>query len=168
MVPDLPKIIIDRITPSTMKDYEMKTYLEIALDMVTESLDFCDESEDTCLKYALLTLHGHSPVKKYTFNEKLLKNFCEENELDYLLNFESRRALFKIKHGVFWLTKTKIKESGLSGKLNPNTLLINYKTGIIGNFIKEFENYYGEAIMILTPDGREYYAPKHEFKIINQ
>lgn len=168
MVPDLPKIIIDRITPSTMKDYEMKTFLEIDLDMVTESSDFCDESEDTSLKYALLNLHGHSPVKKYTFNEKLLQKFCEENELDYLMQYESRRVLFKIKHGVFWLTKTKIKESELSGKLNPNTLLINCKTGIRGNFIKEFENYYGEAIMILTPDGREYFAPKHEFKIINQ
>ena len=130
MIPGLPKQIIKRITPSSMKDYEMKTYVDVNLNMVLDSVDFCDQSEDTSLKNALLTLNGHSPVIKFTFNEKLLQKFCEENELDYLIQYESRRVIFKIKHGSFWLTKTQIKEAEKLGKYNHKTLLFNIFTGV--------------------------------------
>lgn len=51
--------------------------------------------------------------------------------------------------------------------MNSKTLLINIISGVEGYFVKEFTNYYGDAIMIKTLSGKEYYAPKHEFKIIN-
>ena len=41
---------------------------------------------------------------------------------------------------------------------------VHVLTGKVGIFVKEFRNYYGDAIMILLDDGRQYYAPKHEFK----
>lgn len=43
---------------------------------------------------------------------------------------------------------------------------VHILTGITGTFVKEFRNYYGDAIMIRLSNGREYYAPKHEFKEI--
>ena len=45
--------------------------------------------------------------------------------------------------------------------------LKNRITGVSGIFVKEFTNNYGDAIMIRTDDGREYYAPKHEWVIIS-
>lgn len=51
--------------------------------------------------------------------------------------------------------------------MNHKTLLINIISGVEGYFVKEFTNFYGEAIMIKTLSGRNYYAPKHEFKILN-
>lgn len=42
--------------------------------------------------------------------------------------------------------------------------LIHVLTGNIGVCVKEFRNYYGDAILIKLDDGREYYAPKREFK----
>lgn len=44
------------------------------------------------------------------------------------------------------------------------TELIHVPTGNTGIFIKEFHNYYGCAVLIKLNNGREYYAPKHEFK----
>lgn len=41
---------------------------------------------------------------------------------------------------------------------------IHILSGKPGKFVKEFRNYYGDAIMIRLDNGREYYAPKHEFK----
>lgn len=40
-------------------------------------------------------------------------------------------------------------------------------SGISGVLVKEFSNYYGEAIMIKLDNGREYYAPKGEFRTIS-
>lgn len=45
--------------------------------------------------------------------------------------------------------------------------LVHILTGKVGVFVKQFRNYYGEAIMIRLDNGREYYAPKHEFKEIH-
>jgi len=42
--------------------------------------------------------------------------------------------------------------------------LIHAGTGNVGVFVKEFRNYYGDAIIIQLKNGREFYAPKHEFK----
>lgn len=41
--------------------------------------------------------------------------------------------------------------------------LINKISGVKGEFIREFQNYYGTAIVVRTADGRGYYAPKHEW-----
>jgi hypothetical protein len=39
-------------------------------------------------------------------------------------------------------------------------------TGKTGTFVKEFNNPYGRAIMIRLDNGREWYAPAHEFEQI--
>ena len=41
---------------------------------------------------------------------------------------------------------------------------VHILTGKVGTLVKEFHNCYGDAIMIRLENGREYYAPKHEFK----
>lgn len=41
---------------------------------------------------------------------------------------------------------------------------VHILTGLVGTFVKEFKNYYGQAMIIQLDDGREYYAPKKEFK----
>ncbi|MGZ9675683.1 hypothetical protein [Flavobacterium sp. GNP001] len=41
---------------------------------------------------------------------------------------------------------------------------VHVLTGKVGTFVKEFNNYYGRSIMIRLDNGREYYAPAHEFK----
>lgn len=45
-------------------------------------------------------------------------------------------------------------------------IYVHILTGLVGVFVKEFRNYYGEAMMIRLENGREYYAPKHEFRQI--
>ena len=42
--------------------------------------------------------------------------------------------------------------------------LVHIYTGKVGDFVKEFRNYYGDAIIIRLDNGREWYAPKREFK----
>jgi len=44
--------------------------------------------------------------------------------------------------------------------------LKNTVTGIEGIFVREFRNYYGDAIEVRTDSGKHYYAPKHEWKFI--
>lgn len=37
-------------------------------------------------------------------------------------------------------------------------------TGNIGTFVETRNGYYGEVTIILLSDGRQYFAPSHEFK----
>ena len=41
--------------------------------------------------------------------------------------------------------------------------LVHPISGNIGTFVKEFQNHFGDAIMIKLANGREYFAPKREF-----
>lgn len=41
---------------------------------------------------------------------------------------------------------------------------VHILTGKVGTFVKEFQNPYGRAIMIRLDNGREWYAPAHEFR----
>ena len=44
---------------------------------------------------------------------------------------------------------------------------VHVLSGKVGTFVKEFRNQYGDAIIIKLDNGREYYAPKHEFKLLH-
>lgn len=41
---------------------------------------------------------------------------------------------------------------------------IHSLTGNIGNFVEKRNGYYGEILIIRLDDGREYFAPTHEFR----
>ena len=39
-------------------------------------------------------------------------------------------------------------------------------TGLVGTFVKFYRNRYGEGIIIKLDNGREYFAPVNEFRLI--
>ena len=39
-------------------------------------------------------------------------------------------------------------------------------TGNIGILVREFRNRFGDAMIIKLEDGREYFAPKNEFRLL--
>lgn len=45
-------------------------------------------------------------------------------------------------------------------------ILRNKITGVEGEFVREFTNYYGESIEVKTLSSRNYYALKHEWEEI--
>lgn len=54
----------------------------------------------------------------------------------------------------------------LYNKRGSDKIMFHSISGNTGTFIKEFENRFGTAILIKLANGREYFAPKAEFKEI--
>lgn len=44
---------------------------------------------------------------------------------------------------------------------------VHILTGKVGTFVKEFRNPYGRAMIIKLDNGREWYAPYNEFRLLH-